>query len=102
MTVIKAILKLLSYFLKERSQDLQENVQQDTTEEFEIDNPYVNQAREWALNKIESLKDPNERKSANAIAAEFDEWIHISNENEMEYVYLEDQEWTDEQEIDVR
>jgi hypothetical protein len=96
--MLKALVKL-SFHLIKGNQNFQEKCQQNVLEEFETSNPYVNQVREWAVNKI---NHSNESKNANAIAAEFDEWIHISNKNEMEYMYLEDQEWTDEQEIDVR
>ena len=80
-----------------------------TTEEEEfileatIENPYVNQVREWAMKKINLLHDADRHRNAKALAAEFDEWINIPKDTEeMDYLCLEDNEWTDEQEIDVR
>jgi hypothetical protein len=101
MKIFKAFRKLFSHLLEEKTQnnvEIFQNSQEDFND-YEIDNPYINQAREWAMDKIGSLRD---HKNASAIASEFDEWINISNENEMEYIYLEDEQWTDEQEIDIK
>jgi len=63
----------------------------------------VVQVREWAIKKIELLHDADRHKNAKALAAEFDEWINIPDgTDELDYLCLEDQDWTDEQEIDIR
>jgi len=63
----------------------------------------VVQVREWAIKKIELLHDADRHKNAKALAAEFDEWINIPDgTDELNYLCLEDQDWTDEQEIDIR
>ena len=63
----------------------------------------VVQVREWAIKKIELLHDADRHKNAKALAAEFDEWINIPDGvEELDYLCLEDQDWTDEQEIDIR
>ena len=71
--------------------------------ETQIHSEPVAQVREWAMNKIELLHDADRHKNAQALLAEFDEWINIpEGTQELDYLCLEDQDWTDEQEIDVR
>ena len=71
--------------------------------ETEIESEPVSLVREWAINKIELLHDADRHKNAKALAAEFDEWINIPDGvEELDYLCLEDQDWTDEQEIDIR
>lgn len=54
---------------------------------------------DWAVNRIDSLHG----EDANAIISEFSEWINISDQTEeLEYFYIENQGWTEDQEIDVR
>ena len=57
--------------------------------------------REWAIDKIEFLHDADRHKNARALLSEFEEWIDPEGE-ELEIVSLEPEDWTDEQEIDVR
>jgi hypothetical protein len=65
--------------------------------------PYV---REWCIDRINKLADcggVEDQFNAVALAAEFDEWINIpEGTQELDYLCLEDQDWTDEQEIDIR
>jgi hypothetical protein len=69
--------------------------------ETQIESQSVSQIRDWAIQKIELLHEADRHKNARALAAEFDEWINIPDEvEELEYLCLEDQGWTD-QEIDV-
>ena len=69
----------------------------------QIESEPVALVREWAINKIELLHDADRHKNAKALAAEFDEWINIpEGVEELDYLCLEDEDWTDEQEIDVR
>jgi hypothetical protein len=69
--------------------------------ETQIESQSVAQVRDWAIQKIELLHEADRHKNARALAAEFDEWINIPDEaEELEYLCLEDQGWTD-QEIDV-
>ncbi len=63
----------------------------------------VIQVREWALEKIQLLHDADRHKNAKALAAEFEEWINIPDgTDELNYLCLEDQDWTEDQEIDIR
>ena len=63
----------------------------------------VNQVRDWAMGKIELLHEADSHKNAKALLAEFDEWINLpEDEDEITYLCLEDEDWTDDQEVDVR
>ena len=74
-----------------------------TIMDTQIESEPVAHAREWAMNKIELLHEADRHRNANALLAEFDEWINIpEGTEELEYLCLEDEDWTDEQEIDVR
>jgi hypothetical protein len=58
--------------------------------------------RDWAIDKIELLHESDRHRNARALLAEFEEWIEPEGD-ELEIVSLEQEEdWTDEQEIDVR
>jgi hypothetical protein len=71
--------------------------------ETQIESEPVAQIREWAMNKIDLLHDADRHKNAQALLAEFDEWINIpEGVEELNYLCLENEDWTDEQEIDVR
>jgi len=71
--------------------------------ETQIHSEPVAQVREWAMNKIELLHEADRHKNAQALLAEFDEWINIpEGVDRLDYLCLEDEDWTDEQEIDVR
>ncbi len=73
------------------------------TMETEIESEPVALVREWAINKIELLHDADRHRNAQALLAEFEEWINIpEGTEELEYLCLEDEDWTDDQEIDVR
>ena len=62
----------------------------------------VNQIRDWAIGKIELLHEADRHRNAKALLAEFDEWINLpEDQDEIEYLCIEDDDWTDEQEIDV-
>jgi hypothetical protein len=81
------------------SEDFTEKI----TMETQIESEPVAFVREWAINKIELLHEADRHKNAQALLAEFDEWINIpEGVQELDYLCLEDQDWTDEQEIDVR
>ncbi len=71
--------------------------------ETEIESEPVALVREWAINKIELLHEADRHKNAQALLAEFEEWINLpEGVEELEYLCLEDEDWTDDQEIDVR
>ncbi len=71
--------------------------------ETEIESEPVALVREWAINKIELLHEADRHKNAQALLAEFEEWINLpEGTEELEYLCLEDEDWTDDQEIDVR
>jgi hypothetical protein len=101
MKFFRALKKLYNYLTEEETSVVYE----ETTEEqtmIEIKNPYVLQVKEWAVKKIDLLHEADRHKNAKALAAEFDEWINIPEDTEnLEYLCLEDDEWTDEQEVDV-
>jgi hypothetical protein len=62
--------------------------------------------RDWSINRIHHFSESSstyDHLNAIAIAEEFSEWINISGDNEeISYIALEDDTWTDEQEIDVK
>jgi hypothetical protein len=71
--------------------------------ETQIESEPVAQVRDWAIEKIQLLHDADRHRNAKALLAEFDEWINIPDGvEELDYLCLEDQEWTDEEELDVR
>jgi len=73
------------------------------TMETQIESEPVAFVRDWAMNKIELLHEADRHKNAQALLAEFDEWINIpEGTEELDYLCLEDEDWTDEQEVDVR
>ena len=73
------------------------------TMETQIESEPVSQVREWAIGKIERLHDADRHRNAQALLAEFDEWINIPDgQDEIDYLCLENDDWTDEQEVDVR
>jgi hypothetical protein len=80
---------------------------QDTSEKITmetwIESEPVAQVREWAINKIELLHDADRHRNAQALLAEFDEWINIpEGTTELDYLCLEEEGWTDEEELDIR
>jgi len=73
------------------------------TMETQIESEPVAQVRDWAIEKIQLLHDADRHKNAKALLAEFDEWINIPDgTEELDYLCLEDTEWTDEEELDIR
>lgn len=105
MKFFSALKKLYNYLTEEETPVVYEELQETTEEQtmLEIKNPYVLQVKEWAVKKIDLLHEADRHKNAKALAAEFDEWINIPEDTEnLEYLCLEDDEWTDEQEVDVR
>jgi hypothetical protein len=114
MNFFRAISKLYNHLTKEdqvveykepqESQEPEKTIEEEETIlETTIENPYVNQVREWAMKKIDLLHEADRHRNAKALAAEFDEWINIpEGTEEMDYLCIEDNEWTDEQEIDVK
>lgn len=105
MNFFRAIKKLITYLTEEESDVKYEqpSVQEEFVMEKTIENPYVAQVRDWAANKINLLHEADRHRNAKALASEFDEWINIPKDAEkLEYLCLENEDWTDEQEIDVR
>ena len=58
----------------------------------------LNQVRDWALDRIESMTNQGD---ALALVAEFDEWIDVDENQEINYLCIEEEGWGD-QEIDIR
>jgi hypothetical protein len=62
--------------------------------------------RDWSIDRIHKLSDSlkeQDHLNAIAISEEFNEWINIEgNSQEISYFAIEDDTWTDEQEIDIR
>ena len=116
MKIFKAIKKFITHLTEEENAvkyeqpSVQEEIEEEMFIEEEeeilettIENPYVSQVRDWAVNKIEFLHEADRHRNAKALAAEFDEWINIpEGTEELEYLSIEDEQWTDEQEIDVK
>ena len=111
MKFFKGLVKLFQHLTTKNDQVVYESIQEpkepeETVEEeimIEIQNPYVLQVKEWAVKKIDLLHEADRHRNAKALAAEFDEWINIPEDTEqLEYLCLENEDWTDEQEIDVR
>ena len=79
------------------------DISEKITMETQIESEPVAQVRDWAIEKIQLLHDADRHRNAKALLAEFDEWINIPDGvEELDYLCLEDQEWTDEEELDVR
>ena len=60
--------------------------------------------REWSISRIHELADGDieAQFDAVAIAEEFDEWINIPpDQEELTYLSIEPEEWTQDQEIDT-
>ena len=56
-----------------------------------IENEFLSHARDWAVNRIESLHEADRHKNAKALEAEFCEWIHIPDGVEfIDYISLEE------------
>ena len=73
------------------------------TMETQIESEPVAQVRDWAIEKIQLLHEADRHRNAKALAAEFDEWINIpEGTEELDYLCLEEQGWTDEEELDIR
>ena len=118
MKFFKGLLKILEHLTKEKNEVSFEEVQKPKPEpkpvdppkteensnlETKIENSSINQVRDWAINKIELLHEADRHRNANALLAEFDEWINVpEGTEELEYLCLEDEDWTDDQEVDVR
>lgn len=111
MKIFRALSKLYNYLTKEEStvnyeepQELEEDlIENEEILESTIENSYVSDVRDWAVKKIELLHEADRHRNAKALAAEFDEWINIpEGTEELDYLCLEDNEWTDEQEVDVK
>jgi hypothetical protein len=78
---------------------------QDTSEkiimETQIESEPVAQVRDWAVRKIELLHEADRHKNAEALLAEFDEWINIpEGTEEIDYLCIEEEGWG-EQDMDV-
>ena len=108
MKIFRALSKLYTYLTKEESSVDYEEPETQIIEDEEIlestiENSYVSDVRDWAVKKIELLHEADRHRNAKALLAEFDEWINIpEGTEELDYLCLEDNEWTDEQEVDVR
>ena len=73
------------------------------TMETQIESEPVAQVRDWAVKKIELLHEADRHRNAQALLAEFDEWINIpEGVEELDYLCLEEEGWTDDEELDIR
>ena len=99
------LLRIINWFLtkQESAPIVDEATSEKTTMETQIESEPVAFVREWAMNKIELLHEADRHKNAQALLAEFDEWINIpEGTEEIDYLCLEDEDWTDDQEVDVK
>jgi hypothetical protein len=115
MKIFKALKKLITYLTEEENnvsckqpsvqKELEENLpvqEEESIMNTKIENPYVSQVRDWAIDKINLLCDEDSRDNARALAHEFYEWIDISDESDcIEYLYIQDNNWSEDGEIDV-
>lgn len=63
--------------------------QEHTMDDIEIENPFINSARIWAISRLQSIKG----KDAAALASEFDEWINIPDDmEEIDYMSLQQED----------
>jgi len=70
-------------------QDISEKIIMET----EIESESITQVRDWAIKKIKLLHESDRHTNAEALFAEFNEWINISDEVEtIEYLCLEKEE----------
>jgi hypothetical protein len=100
------VLKLINWFLtKQKSTPI---VEEPTSEKIIMETQIepVAQIRDWAIEKIETLTQHGnavDQLNALAIIDEFREWLNIPDgTQELDYLCLEDQDWTEDQEIDIR
>ena len=97
------VLKLINWFLtKQKSTPI---VEEPTSEKIIMETQIepVVQIRDWAIKKIELLHEADRHKNAKALLSEFDEWINIpEGQDEINYLCLENEDWTEDQEIDIR
>jgi hypothetical protein len=98
MRFFKALGKLIGQLTNQRSQVKWESPQEQ--EESPIENPDIMNAqqdveqviliRDWAMNKIDLLHEADRHRNANALAAEFDEWINLPDDSdELTYYSLD-------------
>ena len=97
------LLKIINWFLtRKKSAPI---VDEATSEKIIMETTIepVVQVRDWVIDRIESLHDQDRHKNAMALVAEFDEWLDIpEGTQEIDYLCIENNDWTDEQEVDVR
>jgi hypothetical protein len=104
MNFLKLIKKLITRLSKEPSAPIvEESISEKITMETQIESEPVAQVRDWAIEKIQLLHDADRHHNAQALLAEFDEWINIpEGTEELDYLCLEENGWTDEEELDIR
>ena len=98
------LLKIINWFLtrKKSAPIVEEATSENIIMETQIESEPVALVREWAMNKIELLHDADRHRNAQALLAEFDEWINIpEGTQELDYLCLEEEGWGD-QEVDIR
>ena len=113
MKIFRALSKLYNYLTKEKSsvnceepqvrkEPENQIIEEEEILESTIENSYVSDVRDWAVKKIELLHEADRHRNAKALLAEFSEWINIpEGTEELDYLCIEDNEWTDEKEVDV-
>ncbi len=110
MMLFKFLFKLTKNILRsskkvEVTENYTEPDYQNTEEQDEkpFDNESISNAVDWASKKIQQLEENDEHLNAIAVAEEFYEWIDVPDGTEkIDYISLENNDWTDEQEIDVQ
>jgi len=104
MKFLRWIKNVLKHLTEEPSAPIvEEPASEKITMETQIESEPVAQVRDWAIEKIQLLHDADRHRNAQALLDEFDEWINIPDgTEELDYLCLEDTEWTDEEELDIR
>jgi hypothetical protein len=97
MKPLKWIKNLLEHLTEEPSASIVDEATSEKTI-MATQTSALEQVRDWAIEKIETTED---QSNALALVSEFKEWIDVEENQQIDYLCLEDDGWTD-QEIDVR
>jgi hypothetical protein len=103
MKPLKWIRNVLEHLKEEPNAFIvEEPTSEKTTMTKMIEEPAVF-ATNWSIDRINKLSESNNKQDhldAIAIGEEFDEWIYA--DDKIECISITDDQWTDEQEIDVK
>jgi len=106
MKIFLAALKVINWFLSKRQKNYLTGepsapiVDEATSEKIIMETQIspLEQVLDWAVDKIETMED---HSNALALVSEFKEWINAEENQQIDYLCLEEEGWG-EQEIDIR